>query len=157
LTASLKDRDPQGEFSVYFFPFSHGGDFILETKVKFVEGTDIRDVEAQLLTRDSNQINSESGVAFFAEENKVTVRHMVKKIDQVWETVGINMNVTYGEWYTLRFMFYEGTIKVFVNGVQVYISNGAYPVGEYREPHLAVRYGVARFEHVTIARVIEED
>jgi len=43
-----------GTFSVYFFPFTHGGDFVLETEVRFIEGSD-DDVEIQLLTRDSER------------------------------------------------------------------------------------------------------
>jgi len=58
----LEGHDLHGEPSVYFFPFNHDGDFVLETKVKFIRRSDIRDVEAQLLTRDSNKINYESGM-----------------------------------------------------------------------------------------------
>ena len=67
---NLEGRDPKGDISVYFFPFTHGGDFILETKVKFVKGTNGRDVEAQLLTRDSKKIYFESGMVLLLKRIK---------------------------------------------------------------------------------------
>jgi len=147
----LEGRDPKGDICVYFLPFDHGGDFILETKVKFIGGTDIRDVEAQLLTRDSREINFESGMVLFAKVNRVTVRHMANKIDFVYKTFSINLSIEYGKWYVMRFMVVDGYVKVFVNNVQVYASEEKFPVGEeYHEPHLAVRYGTARFEYVKI-------
>jgi len=146
---TLEGRDPSGKFCVYFFPFTHGGDFILETRAMFIQGTaDL--VNAQLLTRDSNKLNFESGMITFVEENRITVRHMADKINRVYETFYIDMNMSYGEWYVMRFMVYEGRVKAFANALQVYSSNSSYPVGEYHEPHLAVQYGVARFEYVKI-------
>ena len=145
----LEGRESEGGFSLYFFPFTHGGDFILETKVKILEGLD-GDVEVQLLTRDSDKINFESGMVLFAGWNKVTVRHMADKIDYVYRPFGMNMTVNYGEWYVMRFVVYKGIVRAFVNEVQVYASNDSYPVGEYHEPHLAVRYAIAAFEYVKI-------
>jgi len=147
---TLEGRDPSGEFSVYFFPFSHGGNFTLETKVTFVQGTEANDVNAQLLTRDSNKLNFESGLIAFAKENRVTVRHMVNKINCVYETFYIDMDLTYGESYLMRFTVYSGTVKAFMNDIKIYSSKDSYPVGEYKEPHLAVQYGIARFEYVKI-------
>jgi len=146
----LEGQDLHGEPSVYFFPFSHGGDFVLETKIKFIRRSDVWDVEAQLLTRDSKEINYESGMVLFAGVNKVTIRHMANKINYIYKTFSINMSINYGEWYVMRFMIYNGTIKAFVNDTLVFVSNGRYPVGEYSEPHLAVIYGTARFEYVKI-------
>jgi len=147
---SLEGRDPKGDISVYFFPFTHGEDFILETKVKFVKGTNDRDVEAQLLTRDSKKIHFESGMVLFAKENKVTVRHMADKNEYIYKTFSINMSIEYGKWYIMRFMIINGYVKAFINGVEVYASNDRFPAGNYHEPHLAVRYGAARFEYVKI-------
>ena len=108
------------------------------------------DNEVQLLTRDSSEINSESGMVLFAGRNDVTVRHTANKIDYVYRSFGTNLSIDYGEWYVMRFMIHSGTVRAFVNETQVYVSNEAYPVGEYREPHLAVRYTVARFEYVKV-------
>jgi len=146
---TLEGRDPSGEFSVYFFPFTHGGDFILETKATFIQGTEAH-VNAQLLTRDSNKINFESGMITFVKENRITVRHMANKINYVYETFYIDMDMTHGEWYVMRFMVYDGKVKAFLNALQVYYSKYSYPVGVYREPHLAVQYGIVRFEYVKI-------
>lgn len=145
----LEGRESDGEFSVYFFPFTHGGDFILETKFMFVEGLN-SDVEVQLLTRDSSEINSESGMVLFAGRNDVTVRHTTNEIDYVYRPFSTNLSIDYGEWYVMRFMIHSGTVRAFVNETQVYVSNRSYPVGEYHEPHLAVRYIVARFEYLRV-------
>ncbi|UCF08371.1 MAG: hypothetical protein JSW28_01385 [Thermoplasmata archaeon] len=146
----LEGYDPEGNISVYFFPFFHGGNFTMETKVRFIERAEIRDVEAQLLTRDSHLLNYESGMVLFAEVNGLTVRHMANKINYVHENLNVDMNITYGEWYVMRFTVYNGTVSAFVNDVRVYISNITYPVGEYHEPHLAVSCGTAGFEYVRI-------
>ena len=145
----LEGRDSEGEFSVYFFPFTHGGDFLLETKFMFIEGLN-SDVEVQLLTRDSSEINFESGMVLFAGRKEVTVRHMANKIDYVYRPFSMNLNIDYGRWYVIRFIVHSGTVRAFVNETQVYASNKSYPVGEYHEPHLAVRHAVARFEYVQV-------
>jgi len=136
--------------STYIFPFSHGGNFILETKFKFVRGTETRDAEAQLLTRDGEELYFESGMVLFAKGHKVDVRHMANKTDYVYETFYIEADTAYGEWYVMRFMVHNGRIKAFVNGVQVYSSRDSYPVGQYLEPHLTVGNGIVRFEYVKI-------
>ena len=145
----LEGRESEGEFSIYFFPFTHGGQFILEAKFRFAEGLD-SDVEVQLLTRDSKEINFESGMVLFAEEKKVTVRHMANRIDYVYKPFNTNLSIDYGEWYVMRFMVYNGTVGAFVNETEIYSSNESYPVGEYHEPHLAVRNTIARFEYIKI-------
>ena len=145
----LEGRESKGEFSVYFFPFAHEGDFILETKFMFIEGLS-SDVEVQLLTRDGSEINFESGMVLFAEENRLTVRHTANRIDYVYRPFIMNLSIDYGEWYIMRFMVHNGTMVIFVDETQVYASNKSYPVGEYHEPHLAVRNAVTRFEYVRI-------
>lgn len=149
----LEGRESEGDFSVYFFPFTHSGDFILETKFIVVEGLD-SDVEVQLLTRDSSEINFESGMVLFARRNEVTVRHTANRIDYVYRPFSTNLSIDYGEWYVMRFMVHDGTVRVFVDETQVYASKESYPVGEYHEPHLAVRNTVTRFEYVRIFAVI---
>ncbi|KPL17957.1 MAG: hypothetical protein AMJ92_10180 [candidate division Zixibacteria bacterium SM23_81] len=149
----LEGQDPDGSISVYFFPFDHDANFILETKVQFIQKTSMHDVEAQLLTRDSRKLNYESGMVLFAKENNATVRHMANKIDYVYETFRVDMEINYREWYVMKFMVYNGLVKAFVNDVQVYISNNSFPVGTYHEPHLAVKSGMAKFEYVKILTV----
>ena len=75
---------------------------------------------------------------------------MANKIDYVYKAFPINMSIAYGEWYLMRLMIHDGIVKAFVDDVQTYESNERLPVGEYREPHLAVRYGIARFEYVRV-------
>lgn len=150
----LEGQDLDGSISVYFFPFDHDANFILETKVQLVQKTPMHDVEVQLLTRDSKKLHYESGMVLFAKENNVTVRHMVNKIDYVYETFRVDMEINYREWYVMKFMVYKGVVKAFVNDVQVYISNDNFPIGTYHEPHLAVKSGIAKFEYVKILAII---
>ena len=145
----LEGRESEGAFSVYFFPFTHGGDFVLETRFMFIKGLN-SDVEVQLLTRDSCEINFESGMVLFAGRSEVTMRHTANKIDYVYRPFSMNLSIDYGEWYVMRFMIHSGTVRLFVNETQVCVSNESYPVGEYHEPHLAVRYTVARFEYFKV-------
>jgi len=100
----------------------------------------------------SEQVNYESGLVILPEMDQAIVRHMADKIDYVYTAFPINISLAYGEWYVMRFMLHSGTVRVFVNETQVYVSNESYPVGEYHEPHLAVRYAVARFEYVRVYR-----
>ena len=149
IDGELEGRESEGAFSIYFFPFTHRGQFILEAKFRFVEELD-GDVEVQLLTRDSNEINFESGMVLFAEKKEVTVRHMANGIDYVYRPFSTSLSIDYGKWYVMRFMVCNGTVRAFVNESEVYCSNKSYPVGEYHEPHLAVRNAIARFEYVKI-------
>ncbi len=147
---TLEGRDPKGELSVYFLPFHHSENFILETKVQFIQKMERRAVEAQLLTRDSKRLRCESGMVLFAEGNKVAVRHMAEGIDYLRKTLDVAMDITYGEWYVMRFMLHNGIVRAFVNDSQIYVSEDSFPVGEYREPHVAIGHGIARFEYVKI-------
>jgi len=148
----------EGEMIVYFFPFTHGKNFVLETKVKFLEKAKNRDVEAQLLTRDSNDIHCESGMVLFASVNHVTIRYMINKTNYIYTTFRINQSINYNEWYIMRFLVYNGRIKAFINDVPVYVSDKILPVGGiYHQPHLAVCWGTAIFEYVKIFVPLEQD
>ena len=146
----LEIEDLTGDESVYILPVRHGGDFLLEAKVKIVRGFHLCYVAAQLITRDSEQVNYESGLAILPGMNQAIVRHMANGIDYVYTAFPINMTIDYDKWYVMRLMVHNGVVKAFLNGTQIYVSNSAFPAGEYREPHLAVRYGVAQFEHLKI-------
>ena len=89
-------------------------------------------------------------MVLFAEQNRVTVRHMTHRIDYVYRPFDMNMTATYGEWYVMRLIVNDGIVRAFVDETEVYASNDSFPVGEYHEPHLAVRYAIARFEYVKI-------
>ena len=103
---------------------------------------------AQLITRDSEQVNYESGLVILPEMDQAIVRHMANKIDYIYTAFPINTSIDYSEWYTMKLMVRNGIVKAFLNDILIYASDDAFPVGEYREPHLAVRYAVARFEYV---------
>jgi cellulose synthase/poly-beta-1,6-N-acetylglucosamine synthase-like glycosyltransferase len=161
----LSGRDDTGNIAVYFFPFDHGDNALLETKVRFVKSEPDHDVEAQLLTRDSDFIHYESGLVLFADQDSVNVRHMASTRDYVRDVAPLETDVNHGEWYVMRFMFRDGEVHAFVGDEHVFSSvleatkakeaglQGAdtlqaYPLGDYREPHLAVKWGEAEFEYV---------
>ena len=150
----LMIEDLTGEESVYFLPVSHGGDFVLEAKVKFIEGHHPVYVAAQLLTRDTSKQNYESGMALLPELDQAILRHMADRVDYVYKAFGINMSIHYGEWYVMRLMVLNGRMRAFVDENEIYDSNSSFPIGAYEEPHLAVRYGVAVFEYVRILTVV---
>ena len=105
---------------------------------------------AQLITRDSEQVSYESGLVILLEMDQAIVRHMANKIDYVYTAFPINICIDYNEWYTMRLMVRNGLVKAFVDDIQIYVSTSTFPAGEYREPHLAERYGAARFEYASV-------
>ncbi|MCW4021507.1 MAG: hypothetical protein NWF14_09830 [Candidatus Bathyarchaeota archaeon] len=144
------EADASGLESVYLLPAQHGEDFLLETKVKMVRKFHPHYVAVQLVTRDSEQVNHESGFLILPEIDQAIVRHMVNKVDYVYTAVPFNMSIEYDVWHLMRFMVHKGVVRAFVDSNLIYDSNASYPVGGYREPHLSVRYGIARFEYVKI-------
>ena len=150
---TLLGREDQ---AVYFFPFSYGSNFIIETKFMFIKGTGERTAEVQLLSRDSAKLNYECGMVIFAEGQRVDVRLMSDTIDQIYDTINVGRKITYGEWYVIRFMMHNGRIMAYLNGELVYTSRHSLPLGYHLEPHLTVDEGIARFEYVKIL-VIKSD
>lgn len=162
----LRGTDRDGTSAVYFFPFTHGGNVILETKVRLIPPVAAGDVKAHLLTRDSEKLNFESGMVLFGNGDEITVRHMAKMVDHILESAPVYELVQYDRWYIMRFMIRNGRIKAFLNGRLAYSSDwrsvaapggareegsGAnLPVGVYREPHLTVLDGTADFEYVRV-------
>jgi len=150
IEGKLQIEDLTGEESVYFLPLTHGGNFVLETKVKLIQGHHPVYAAAQLLTRDSSKQNYESGLVLLPELDQAIVRHMADRTDYVYEAFEINMSIEYGEWYVMRLIILNGQMRAFVDGNEIYDSNSSFPVTTYEEPHLAVRYGIAVFEYVRI-------
>jgi len=150
IEGKLQIEDLTGQESVYFLPVTHGGDFVLETKLKLVQGHHPVYAAVQLLTRDSSKQNYESGMVLLPELDQAIVRHMAIGTDYVYKAFEINMRIDYGEWYVMRLMVLNGRMRAFVDGNEIYDSNSSFPVGTYGEPHLAVGYGVAVFEYVRI-------
>jgi cellulose synthase/poly-beta-1,6-N-acetylglucosamine synthase-like glycosyltransferase len=168
----LVGNDPRGNASVYFFPFTHGDNVVLETKVRMESGAGGHPAEAQLLTRDSDFVHYQSGVGLFAGQKEMRVRHTASTKDYVNEAVALAHPVQYGEWHVVRFMMLGGGIDAFVDDDYVYSSTaaarirkaeaagsadttGVYPVGTYHEPHVAVRWGEVSFEWIKIYRVAD--
>jgi len=159
----LQGRAVGSDSAVYFFPFDHGKDFVLETRMKFVESYDtevdglVKRVEGQLLTRDSSAILHESGTVLFCFIDQMYIRHTVNKEDYIRKRINLDRQIECGVWYKVEFMIYRGQIKVFLDDVEVYSSSSNLPVGDYHEPHLALFNGVARFEYVEIREVEKKD
>jgi hypothetical protein len=142
-----------GDESVYFLPVTHAGDFVLETKVKLIQGYHPVYATAQLLTRDSSKQNYESGMALLPEVDQAIVRHMADRVDYVYKAFEVNMSIDYGEWYVMRLMVHKGRVRAFVDGKEIYDSNSSFLVTTYAEPHLGVRYGIAVYEYVRILAI----
>jgi hypothetical protein len=141
----LQGREEKGDFAVYFCPVEHGGDFLLETRVRILPDSAGRVTEVHLLTRGSRELRDESGVVLFGGQNKVSARHMVDRRDYVLRVIKPSETVSLDTWHVLAFAVRDGRVFVWVDGRRVYRSDHRYPTGHYREPHLAVRNGVAQF------------
>ncbi len=168
---SLVGNDKNGNTSVYFFPFTHSDNVVLETRIRFDRSVHEHLAEAQLSTRDSDFIHYQSGVGLFAGllGSRVDVRHTASTKDYVRESVKAGTAPAYGQWRLLRFMLIEGEVSAWIGDDRVYSSTeaaaarkaidpesadttGIYPVGVYHEPHVAVRWGEASFDYVRIYR-----
>lgn len=141
----LEGREEHGDFAVYFCPVEHGGDFLLQTRVRILPDSAGRATEAHLLTRDSRELHCESGAVIFAGQDRMSVRHMVDHEDYVLRVVKPGVVIRPGGWHTLAFAVRDGRVFAWLDGRLVHRSDHRYPTGHYREPHLAVRNGVAQF------------
>ncbi|MHB8077725.1 MAG: hypothetical protein ACYDIE_00540 [Candidatus Krumholzibacteriia bacterium] len=146
----LEGRSDDGAFAVYVTPFAHGGDFLLETRVRLVSDAAGHGVEAHLLTRDGRELHSESGAVLFGGQRRVSVRHMVDGTEHVLRVVKPDDPVSEGVWHLLRFAVRGGRVEARLDGALLFRSDRSFPVGVYREPHFAVRYGVAQFSDLKI-------
>jgi cellulose synthase/poly-beta-1,6-N-acetylglucosamine synthase-like glycosyltransferase len=159
----LTGYDPEGNIAVYFFPYTHGDNVILETKARLIGYPGNGHPEMQMLTRDDRAIHSESGIVLRAGENRVDIRHMVGTTQYIHETFPTEDLISLDQWYVIRFIFRDGKIDAFLDGEHVFSSDryameigtrdrvgGVYPVAMYNEPHLAVRHGGVQFAYVKI-------
>lgn len=157
----LVGEDPRGDMAVYFLPFVHGENVMLETRVKLLRSAGGTPVEVHLLTRDDKSIHYESGLVLRAGANAVDVRHMLDYDDCIRKSVAVDSTTQYDRWYLLRFLFHGGKVDAYVDDEHVYASatdaTVACPQAEeetvYTEPHVAVYSGAAAFEYVKIFAV----
>jgi len=141
----LEGREHEGGSAVYILPFEHGGNFLLETRVRILADSSGRVAEAHLLTRDGRELRHESGAVLFGGQNRVSVRHMVDRVDYVLRVIKPSRAVSEGAWHLLRFAVRDGRVQVWLDGTRIFRSDKRYPTGIYREPHFAVRNGVVQF------------
>jgi hypothetical protein len=141
----LEGRDDEGDFAVYMLPFEHGADFLLETRVRILADSGGRVAEAHLLTRDGRELRRESGAVLFGGQSRVSVRHMVDRVEYVLRVIKPSRPVSEGDWHLLRFAVHNGRVQVWLDGARIFRSEKRYPTGVYREPHFAVRNGVVQF------------
>ena len=146
----LEGREHEGGFAVYILPFEHGGNFLLETRVRILADSSGRVAEAHLLTRDGRELRHESGAVLFGGQNRVSARHMVDRVDYVLRVIKPSRPVSEGTWHLLRFAVRDGRVQVWLDGTRIFRSDKRYPTGIYREPHFAVRNGVVQFSRFRI-------
>jgi len=141
--------------AVYFVPADHGADFILETEVQLIDGMDGNPVLIHLLTRDSKQMTHESGMVVGADIDQLRVRHMVNTTNHILDVAASPIPLMRGPWYTLKFVVRGGQVSAFFDDVLVFESAPGYPPGLYREPHVAVESGTARFRSFRVFTAAE--
>ena len=142
----LEGREDKGDFAVYFCPFEHGGDFLLETRVRILPDSAGRATEAHLLTRDSRELRSESGAVLFGGQNGSARGTWWTGTDYVLRVIKPSRPVSQGTWHllTLRRARRPRVASGSTAGASTAPTSAIRP-GDYREPHLAVRNGVAQF------------
>jgi hypothetical protein len=149
--AGLEGHHAAGRnISAYFYNLECGREFVLETRIRFLRGEEGVDAKAQLLVRDSNRMGNESGMVLYAGTNQVALRHMVQGTEYVYDLFEMPFTIEYGQWYLMRFMLHNRRISASVDNIPVPYDAPRFPLGLYREPHLAMESGVAEFESVTI-------
>ena len=111
-------RDPQGDWTVYFTPLEHGGDFILDTEFQIEPGLVDGPGEAHLITRDSQNMNSECGLAVYVNDTHGFLRNTVRKEDQFWEIVDPRQHIDSERWHRARLQNHDGRVRAWVNGIE---------------------------------------
>ncbi len=142
---TIELRDSTGKSTVYFAPLSHGGDFVLESRVQLVQSQPGEEVAAHLITRDSQRMSHETGVAIFGGSSRLYARHRVNGVEHAGDVVNIGSPVTQGVWYDLRLTFCGDEITISIDDRDVWVM-AQHPGGWYNEPHFGVVNGIARFK-----------
>lgn len=146
----LEMEDLDGDYTVYFTPVDHGGDFILETELQIEPGPGPGPSEAHLITRDSNRLASECGIAVYGGDDHGYLRNTVDNTDHLQAVVGLGQWIDFDRWYAVRLQMQAGRLAAWIDGVPVDVPDGEYPAAFYGEPHFAVRNGTARFRNLVI-------
>ena len=142
-------RDPQGDWTVYFTPLEHAGDFILDTEFLLEPGESDGPQEAHLITRDSRELNSECGLAVFIGENGF-LRNTVRKTHHFRQYVDLGQTIEAGQWQRARLQYLNGRVTAWVNGIEIPSPDDVYPQTIYTEPHFAARNSTVRYRNIKI-------
>jgi cellulose synthase/poly-beta-1,6-N-acetylglucosamine synthase-like glycosyltransferase len=143
-------RNPDGDWAVYFTPLEHAGDFILETEFQIEPGPSDGPSEAHLITRDSRELNSECGIAMYANDSHGYMRNTVRGTHHFKEYVDLGQTIDAGAWHRARLQNLDGRVTAWVNGVEVASSQEQYPSTLYTEPHFAARNSTVRYRNIKI-------
>lgn len=149
VTNCLELRDADGDPTVYFIPWTHGEEFVLETEVRLFEGPGTGNAIAHLITRDSENLVHETGMVIVADSREVYLRHRVDRSEYAGDWITTGIDLAYGQWYLWRLVVRAGRVTAYLDGVKVWDTE-AHHGGFYGEPHLAVENGTARFKYLRI-------
>lgn len=138
-----------GPPDAYFLPFPCPRDFVMETRVQFLECYG-REANLQLLVRNDASVSFESGLRLCAEQNTIVVRHRAWSRDLVFDYLPTKGEIGCGEWHDLRFGFVDGRILAELDGEALDIPDRRVPLTGYFEPHLAVDGARVRFDDFCI-------
>jgi hypothetical protein len=160
------DPDSMLPGAVYFLPFVHGSDFMMETTARMRAPWDSEPTEIHLLTRDNPTVRFESGGALIAESDSVRVRCFAEGVDRLYGAVPVERPPAYGEWYVMRYLLRGGRVVALVDDEivfdsasnddawassrRLYDADVIFPEDVFREPHIAVRNGEAEFRSFRI-------
>lgn len=143
-------RDTTSEWTVYFTPLEHAGDFILDTEFQLEPGPGPGPCEAHLITRDSRELNSECGLAVYTGHQGGFLRNTVRRRHYFRETIDLGQDIEPGRWNRARLQYLDGEVTAWVNGVRIDAPHGPFPRTIYTEPHFAARNSTVRYRNIKI-------
>ncbi len=144
--STLELTDPSGATTVYMLPATHTDDFLLETLVQPVCGAGQKELSAHLISRDSNSINHETGLAVFANTDRALLRHRINGLEYPGGVLHTGHPLDYGAWHLLRLASHDSTVCGSIDGSRPF-GIARHAGGLYNEPHLSVSDGTARFKY----------
>jgi len=148
---ALEGRATGDDGAVWFLPCRHRGEFLLETEfLLFPSGNVEAPAEAHLITRESRRLHDETGVSLLVDEPRFYLRHRTGGVDRYAEFSDLAAPVRSDTWHSLQLSVRGGRLTVRLDGRALKIVDGLAGAPVYREPHLAVLRGKARFRNLRI-------
>ena len=148
---ALELNDPETPESVWFVTADHGADFLLETDVRVETTMPDAPLEIHLITRDSHRMHNETGLALIGTQGDAYFRCRAQDAEYIEYGSHCDADLDDDQWHRLRLACRRGQVAAELDGKPLPMPPTNIPATAFREPHLAVRNGTARFRNLIIA------